>query len=76
MTGDGASASIDMGASCRFSMSGSMSMRVIPQEGGLCVQVYDDSVAPAVTDGVGTAAVVAAGAGVLVSLGFLASVSK
>ncbi len=79
LTAEGARASIDMGAACRFSMQGSMSLRVVPQEGGLCVQVYDDSpvAAPATGGGeVGAAIGLAAGAGVLVSLGFLLSVSQ
>ncbi len=78
-TSEGATAGIDMGASCKFSMQGSMSMRVVPQEGNLCVQVYDDSATGgAVTGGgeVGPVVAVAAGAGVLVSLGFLMSVSQ
>jgi hypothetical protein len=59
-------------------MQGSMSMRVVPQDGGLCVQVYDDSTTGAVTGGgeAGPVVVLAAGAGVLVSLGFLMSVSQ
>jgi hypothetical protein len=79
LTAEGASASIDLGTSCKFSMQGSMSLRVVPQEGGLCVQVYDDSLvaAPATGGGeVGAAIGLAAGAGVLVSLGFLLSVSQ
>jgi len=79
LTAEGARADIDMGEACRFSMQGSMSMRVVPQDGGLCVQVYDDSLSAAATTGgaeVGTTVAVAAGAGVLVSLGFLLSVSQ
>ena len=79
LTAEGARAGIDMGEACRFSMKGSMSMRVVPQDGGLCVQVYDDSLSAATATGgaeVGTTVAVAAGAGVLVSLGFLLSVSQ
>lgn len=78
-TAEGAQAGIDLGSSCTFSLQGSMSMRVVPQEGGLCVQVYDDSVAASAVNGggqVGTTVALAAGAGVLVSLGFLLSVSQ
>lgn len=77
-TAEGATAGIDLGASCKFGMQGSMSMRVVPQDGGLCVQVYDDSTTGAVTGGGEAGPVVAlvAGAGVLVSLGFLMSVSQ
>lgn len=77
-TADGAVAGIDLGNSCKFSMQGSMSMRVVPQDGGLCVQVYDDSATGAVTGGgeAGPVIALAAGAGVLVSLGFLLSVSQ
>lgn len=78
-TGATGTANIDLGAGCRFSMTGLMTMQIVPQQGGLCVQVIDQ--APTVgggIDGGGAAAALglAAGAGVVVSLGFLSSVSQ
>lgn len=85
-TGPSGSADINLGPSCQFRMSGSMSMQIVPQQGGLCVQVLDNSVGVATAGAAGGAggagaalagaAGLAAGAGVLVSLGMLQSVSK
>lgn len=74
-TGPGASAGIDLGAGCRFSMAGSMRLQIVPQDGGLCVQVIDESVT-APNGQTGVIAALAAGAGVAISLGMLTSVSK
>jgi len=75
-TGPSGRAGIDLGNGCRFSMAGSMSMQIVPQQGGLCVQVLDQSVTSPMGGGAAAAAGIAVGGGVLVSLGFLASVSK
>lgn len=77
-TGPIAAASIDLGPQCQFSMSGSMRVQITPQANGLCVQVFDDSLPLPVADnsGGGILAGAALGGGVLVSLGFLLSVSK
>lgn len=76
-TGPGASATIDMGAGCTFAMAGSMRMQIVPQQGGLCVQVIDESVGtPGAGDQTAVIAALAAGGGVVVSLGLLNSVSK
>ena len=80
-TGALASAQIDLGAGCSFSMKGSMRMQIVPMQDTtkLCVQVYDQSPPPApVGDAtgavVGGAAVL--GGGVLVTLGMLQPVSN
>ena len=76
-TGPNGTAAINLGSGCRFSMAGSMSMQIVPQQGGLCVKVVNDSVAtPGLDGGTVAAAGLAAGAGVVVSLGMLASVSQ
>lgn len=76
-TGPNGTAAINLGAGCQFSMAGSMSMQIVPQQGGLCVKVIDDSVTSSGIDGGTVAAVgLAAGAGVVVSLGMLNSVSQ
>lgn len=77
-TGATAKAGIDLGAGCRFSLAGSMRMQIVPQQGGLCVKVFDDSLPVAAVDNgqIGAAAGLAVGAGLVVSLGMLLSVSK
>jgi len=83
-TGPAASAGINLGAGCRFSMAGSMRLLVLPQEAGLCVQVIDESaLVPPPTNQTGIsggqiamAGGLLAGVGVLVSLGYLNPVSK
>ena len=77
-TGAAGRTAIDLGATCQFSMAGSMRMQIIPQQGQLCVQVVDDSLAAAVAADGNTAIIagVAAGAGVVFSLGMLLAVSK
>ena len=76
-TGAVASADINLGQDCKFALGGSMRMQITPMDGGLCVQVFDESVSVPVSGS--SAGVVLAGAlggGVLLSLGFLQSVSK
>jgi len=76
-TGAVASADIDLGASCKFALRGSMRMQITPIDAGLCVQVFDESVpVPVPESSAGVILAGAAGGGVLLSLGLLQSVSQ
>ncbi len=79
-TGSAASASVDLGTSCGFSLRGSARMTITPinQNQNLCVRVYDEQLAAALVSQGDPAAIaaVAAGAGLVISLGMLTAVSK
>ena len=77
-TASAASASVDLGAGCRFSLRGSARMTITPLNQNLCVRVYDEQLSAALLAEGDPAAVaaVAAGAGLVISLGLLTAVSK
>ena len=75
-TGAAASADVDLGEACKFALGGSMRMQITPIDGGLCVQVFDESVPVPAGGSTGVLLAGALGGGVLLSLGFLQSVSK
>lgn len=77
-TGAQATASINLGPSCSFGLSGSMKVQIVPRGDNLCVQVINQSLPPPPPGELspGILAAIAGGGGLIVSLGLLSPASQ
>jgi hypothetical protein len=77
-TSASATASIDLGESCKFGLGGSMKVQIVARGSNMCVQVINQTLPPpAPGEGFSPGIIAAiAGGGLVVSLGFLSPASK